>query len=119
MSKNITISEGATAKNFTGASKIRTNLLGGGTQNWVPEDEAINYVDLATLSVTDNGTYTAQDEGCQGFSEIDVDVETEPDLTTKSISQNGTYNASDDNADGYSQITVNVSGGGGGIKDYY
>jgi tetratricopeptide (TPR) repeat protein len=42
MSKNITIQEGGTAKQFT-AQKLQTSLVGGGTQLWVPEDEAGDY----------------------------------------------------------------------------
>ena len=38
MSKNIIIQEGGNSKQFT-ASKLNTALVGGGSCNWVPEDE--------------------------------------------------------------------------------
>lgn len=123
MAKNITISEGTQAKNFNNVAKIRTNKIGGGNQLWVPEDEAKNYVDFGTLSTNENGTFYAEDEGVDGFSEVIVNVPTvEPILTTKTITENGTYNASDDNAQGYSSVTVNVQGSygrilGGGINN--
>ena len=107
MSKNITINEGNIAKVFTGVKKITTNKSGSsGSVDWVPEDEAINYVDLDELDVDENGTYTASQEGCQAFSKVTVNVE--PDLTTKGIDANGTYNASDDGADGYDSVVVDV-----------
>ena len=107
MSKNITINEGNIAKVFTGVKKITTNKSGSsGSVDWVPEDEAINYVDLDELDVDENGTYIATQEGCQAFSKVTVNVE--PDLTTKGIEANGTYNASDDGADGYDSVVVDV-----------
>ena len=67
MSKNITIAEGTQAKNFNNVAKIRTNLIGGGTQNWVPEDEAGKYAELEDISISENGTHYADDEGVDGF----------------------------------------------------
>lgn len=61
---------------------------------------------LIEKSVTQNGTYSAQDDEADGYSSVSVEVE--PDLTTKSITANGTYNATSDNADGYSSVTVAV-----------
>lgn len=118
MSKNITIAEGGQAKNFNSVAKIRTNLIGSGTQNWIPEDEAGRYANLGEVSIDENGTYRASDENLDGFSKITVNVPTEgggggggghePRLITKNITANGTYNASGDGADGYSSVTVNV-----------
>ena len=112
MSKNITIAEGTQAKNFNGVSKIRTNVIGGGTQNWIPEDEAGRYANLEEISIDENGTYRASDEGLDGFSKVTVNVPesggVEPRLITKTITQNGTYNADSDGADGYSQVIVSV-----------
>lgn len=67
MGKNITIQEGGNARQFT-ASKLRTSLVGGGTCDWVPEDETR----VTAKHITDNGTYTAADEGYYGYSEVTV-----------------------------------------------
>lgn len=112
MSKNIKIKEDGTARNFSNVEKLQTNLLEGGTQNWVPEDEAAAYVDLSEKNITENGTYNAADDGHAGYSEVKVNVV--PNLGTLSVTQNGTYDAEDEDYDGYSSVTVNVSGGGGG-----
>ena len=69
MSKNIVIQEGGNGKQFT-ASKLNTALVGGGSCNWVPEDE----VGLTTLNVSANGTYTASSEGHYGYSQVTVNV---------------------------------------------
>lgn len=109
MSKNITIAEGAQSKNFNNVAKIRTNLIGGGTQNWIPEDEAGNYANLEEIYISENGTYYADDEGVDGFSKVSVNVSGgEAKLITKEITANGTYNASADAADGYSEVYVNI-----------
>lgn len=120
MSKNITIAREGQVQSFYNVSKIRTNVIDGGTQNWVPDDEAAQYANFETLSVNENGTYSADDEECDGFSSVQVNVSAK--LTSKDISSNGTYYAKNDNADGYSSVTVNVKGGGGGGgggADYY
>lgn len=109
MSKNITIAEGTQAKNFNTVHKLRTNLIGGGTQYWVPEDEAGDYANLSEKSITSNGTYKASDDDKDGFSKVTVNVS--PNLTSKSISENGRYYASADNVDGFSSVEVNVSAG--------
>lgn len=67
MSKNITIQEGGIAKQLT-VDKLKTNLVGGGNQLWVPEDE----VQLTTKTITENGTYKASDDGYYGYSEVTV-----------------------------------------------
>jgi len=69
MSKNIIIQEGGNGKQFT-ASKLNTALVGGGSCNWVPEDET----QLVSLSVSENGTYTASSEGHYGYSQVTVNV---------------------------------------------
>lgn len=66
---------------------------------------------INSLSVTENGTYTAP-TGVDGYSPITVNVpSSSPSLGTKSITENGTYNASSDSLDGYSSVTVNVPQG--------
>lgn len=69
MSKNITIQEGGVAKQLT-VTKLKTNLVGGGTQLWVPEDS----VEQTIKNITANGTYRASDDGYYGYSEVTVNV---------------------------------------------
>lgn len=69
MSKNIVIQEGSIGKQVT-ADKLKTNLVGGGTCLWVPEDETT----LGTKSITANGTYKASDDGNYGYSQVTVNV---------------------------------------------
>lgn len=109
MPKNIVISEGTTGRNFSGVKKLKTELQGGGTCNWIPEDEAGDYTNLKTKNITENGEYTASDDNATGYSKVKVNVS----LNTKSkrISANGTYNAADDNVGGYDTVTVNVPTG--------
>lgn len=67
MSKNIMIQEGGVAKQMT-ADKLKTNLVGGGSCLWVPEDERR----LGTKHITEDGTYRAGDDGLYGYSEVTV-----------------------------------------------
>lgn len=66
-------------------------------------------VEVEPLSVTENGTYTA-DEG-KAYSPVSVNV---PSLTAEalSVTENGTYTAPTGKA--YSPVTVDVPTGGGG-----
>lgn len=68
MSKNIVIQEGGTPKTMAGVRKISTAEAGGGTCYWVPEDET----ELTSLTVTEDGTYRASDEGYYGYEEVTV-----------------------------------------------
>lgn len=67
MSKNIVIQEGGLGKQLT-ADKLKTNLVGGGTCLWAPEDE----VQLTTKTITEDGTYKASDDGYYGYSQVSV-----------------------------------------------
>jgi len=67
MSKNITIQERGIAKQMT-ADKLKTNIVGGGTCLWVPEDET----QLGTKHISENGTYKASNDGLYGYSEVTV-----------------------------------------------
>lgn len=69
MSKNIVIQEGGIGKQLT-ADKLKTNLVGGGTCLWVPEDER----QLGTKNITENGTYNASSDGLSGYSQVFVNV---------------------------------------------
>jgi len=110
--KNIVIAEGTQGKTFTAVEKIRTKLQGGGTCNWIPEEEAGDYTNLKNKTIRENGEYLPSDDNCTGYKKVTVNVKTK----TKSIriTENGTYNAADESVDGYKTVTVNVSGGGGG-----
>lgn len=116
MSKNITIKEGAVARNFTGVKKLQTNVIGGGNQSWIPEDEAADYCTFKKITLRQNGTVKAEDNACDGFSEVTVDIAS--DLKEKIIRENGEYIAADDNCAGYSKVTVNVAGGGAGSEQH-
>ena len=107
MSKNITIAEGKTGKNFLNVSKLKIKTTDGDSSTWIPEDEANSYAKTDELKVEKNGTYTP-DSGVVGFSKVSVDVPTASKLDTKTITENGTYSAKDDSVDGYSSVTVNV-----------
>ena len=67
MSKNITIQEGSVAKQLT-VDKLKTNLVGGGTCLWLPEDEVL----LGQKTINANGTYKASDDGLYGYSQVTV-----------------------------------------------
>lgn len=113
MAKSITIAEGTQAKNFNNVNKLRTNLIGGGTQYWVPEDEAGAYANMGQKTITANGTYRASDDSKDGYSQVTVNVPPkEAHLITKSITENGIYRGIDDGVDGFSQVNVNVAGVG-------
>ena len=110
MSKNIIIQQNGTAQNFT-ASVLRTAKQGGGSVDWVPEDE----VQVISKTVTENGEYVAEDENVYGYSEVItkglVDPKKYP-VKSKSISENGTYAAGNEGLHGYSSVHVSVRGGG-------
>ena len=112
MAKNITILEGRETRTFGNVEKIQTNLVGGGTQNWIPEDEASSYVDAEDLSVDENGYY--EPDAGSFYSSVDVNVEVEPELEEITITENGIYTPS---GDGFSQVSVEVEEGGGGGDD--
>jgi len=67
MGKNINIQEGGIGKQMT-VDKLKTNLVGGGTCLWVPEED----VRLGTKYISENGTYRASDDGLYGYSEVTV-----------------------------------------------
>lgn len=70
MSKNITIQQSGTAQTLNNIDKLRTSEIGGGSCNWVPEDGTHQ----AILTATDNGTFTASDDGYHSYSQVVVDV---------------------------------------------
>lgn len=109
MAKNISILEQAVSRTFGSVEKLETNLVGGGTQLWIPEDEAVNYVELEDLDVTENGYYTPSGDG---FKSVSVEVETEPELEEIEITENGTYTPT--SGVGFSSVSVEVQSESGG-----
>ena len=110
MSKNIIIEQNGTAQNFT-ASVLRTAKQGGGSVDWVPEDE----VQVISKTVTENGEYVAENENVYGYSEVITNGLVDPKkypVKSKSISENGTYVAGNEGLHGYSSVHVSVRGGG-------
>lgn len=67
MGKNITIQEGGLGVQLT-VDKLKTNLVGGGTCLWVPEDS----VSLGTKYITADGEYNASSDGYYGYSKVTV-----------------------------------------------
>ena len=95
MSKNIVIKEGGIGKQIT-AYKLKTNLVGGGSCLWVPEDETT----LGTKAITKDGTYKAVDDGYYGYSEVSVSgigraTGTGPDGETHTYEEDGTGGITD------------------------
>lgn len=72
----VSILEGQLERNFSGVKLLRTDLSGGGSCEWIPEDK----IQLTTLNIRKNGTYKASDytdrDGNKyyGFSEVTVNV---------------------------------------------
>lgn len=105
MAKNITIAEGGVGRNFGPTKKLETDLQGGGTQLWIPEDEANDYASKEPLSVTANGTYTPST--AVGLNPVTVEVPIHLG-TRPTITENGDYNAQDEGLDGFTEVTVHV-----------
>lgn len=70
MSEAIKILEGGVDRSQNQIFKLKTDTVGGGVCYWIPETE------LATddKSITANGTYTAEQDGLYGYSELHVSV---------------------------------------------
>lgn len=63
--------------------------------------------DLEEITITESGTYDAEQLGKVGFDVVNVEV-SGGNVDHKTITENGVYNASDDELDGYDEVTVNV-----------
>lgn len=135
MAKNIAYQTKRQGKSVSGEARriqyLKTNLQGGGTCDWVPEDET----QLITKVITQDGIYVASNEpgNIYGYSEVTVQgigSEIMGDLGTITISKNGTYYAanaykptdlgfSSEGSEetkigpfyGYKTVIVNVTGG--------
>lgn len=62
---------------------------------------------LDALTVTENGVYIPE-QGIDGFSSVEVEVEANPVIQPLTVSSNGVYTPPE-GVDGYSPVTVNVS----------
>ena len=62
---------------------------------------------IEPLSVNENGVYTPE-EGVDGFSPVEVEVEANPVIQPLTVSSNGVYTPPE-GVDGYSPVTVNVT----------
>ena len=119
MAKPVTIMQNKMSQTFASVKKIRTNLVGEGTQNWVPEDEAADYAKIKKGSFNENGTYYASEDDKDAYNEVKVRVPSEQlKLKGLKVTENGTYTAESQNIDGFNNVSVNVSGGGTGGVDY-
>lgn len=74
MAKTIKITEGGSERTFT-TSKLKTTLQAGGTCEWIPYDERLNYVNIGSKIVNYSGTYNAADDNLDGYSQFTVDVQ--------------------------------------------
>ncbi len=70
MSKDIIIQKNGVDQTLTGIEKLRTPKSGGGTCDWIPEDEAKGGV----LYTNKNGTYAASAANLRGFTKAVVRV---------------------------------------------
>lgn len=70
MAKNASIQENGVAEAMTAINKLRTNLIGGGSCNWVPEDETLQ----REIIIRENGTYNASTYDVNSFSRVVVAV---------------------------------------------
>lgn len=72
---------------------------------------------LGTKTITENGIYSATDDGLDGFTQVAVDVpvinEILSTLGQKTITENGSYSAKNDGLDGYDEVVVNIPESGG------
>lgn len=107
--KDISLLVGKRARNFGSVKKLLTNTSGGGTQTWIPEDEAGDYCDFIALHAMVNGTFAPT--GHDGFSKVIVDVhDGGGDFIDRLITENGIYKPADDGAPGYANVLVDVKG---------
>lgn len=76
---------------------------------WVKVESGSSDPNLGSITIAENGTYTAADEGYDGFSSVDVLVEGHnPVLQSLSVTSNGSYSP-DEGYDGFSDVDVDVA----------
>lgn len=72
MAKSVKIKEGSGAWQTESTDIIKTQLVEGGTQKWVPEEQYKSLLEKKVLNVTANGTYTPASFDCDCFSKVVV-----------------------------------------------
>lgn len=95
MSEAIKIKEGGVDHSQNQIEKLKTNTVGGGVCFWVPETER----QTDDKRITENGTYTAEEEGLYGYDEIVVSVPNTGSMSGKGADGNDYSVTVDD--DGY------------------
>lgn len=55
-----------------------------------------------------NGTYHAEDDNADGYSDVTVNIPMPVMINEKTVTDNGTYTASDEDAYGYKKVIVNL-----------
>lgn len=92
MSKDIIIQNNGVAVTYTGAKKIKTRKSTGGTLYWLPEDEQ----PTGTITITENGTYKAEDANLYAFSQAIVNVQKAQTHVTGKGQDGNTYDVTID-----------------------
>lgn len=92
---------------------VKGKLITENGEYWAIDDGANGYNKvtvsvplLASLQISSNGHYEANDYECDAFSSVVVSVRNK--TGTETISKNGIYSASSGGYDAYSQVTVSV-----------
>lgn len=91
--KDITIQENLVDQNYDGTEKITTPQVPNGSVSWIPADGTSNTVDL---TVTQNGTYTAESDGYYGYASVTVNVTDSDNITGIDRETGTTYRISVD-----------------------
>lgn len=103
--KDASIVEGGLARKFNTVQKLKISRTDGGLQEWIPQDEAGEYINTKDKTITENGTYVARNDGCDAYKELTVAFP----VSVKSITHDGTYRAADENLDGFTPVIVDVN----------
>lgn len=73
MSENLSILDGELRRQFAPVDRLSVNNQGGGVSPWVISD----FLDISTLSVSENGLYLAAEDDCDAYEEVEVSAELE------------------------------------------
>lgn len=92
MSRDIIIQNNGVAVTYTGIKKIKTRKSTGGTLYWLPEGEQ----PTGTITITENGTYKAEEANLYAFSQAIVNVQKAPTHVTGKGQDGNTYDVTID-----------------------